>query len=155
MSKECESKLSKEYESKLSKQYESKFRNSWKTHFKIFFFYVTEFKKGIDTLNETPVLEQKQSKPLLYQIFCCYKYKTWIINLLWKPQISMIFFAFGNGGIWRILFVIHRFKKRLNRILYYCNASWRYIQAQIAHIALNFDSVFIILIKSKTDLKIK
>ena len=38
--------------------------------------FFSEFKQGIDTLNETPVLEQKQSKPLLYQIFCCYKYKS-------------------------------------------------------------------------------
>ena len=40
------------------------------------FVIFSEFKQGIDTLNETPVLEQKQSKPLLYQIFCCYKYKS-------------------------------------------------------------------------------
>merc|ERR1711976_74635 len=36
-----------------------------------------EFKKGIDSLNETPVVEQEQ-KPsyCLYSIFCCKKYKS-------------------------------------------------------------------------------
>ena len=56
-----------------------KFRKIQKKINEIFcqkFVIFSEFKQGIDTLNETPVLEQKQSKPLLYQIFCCYKYKS-------------------------------------------------------------------------------
>jgi len=44
--------------------------------FRIFLYFV-EFKKGIDSLNETPVVEQEQ-KPsyCLYSIFCCKKYKS-------------------------------------------------------------------------------
>ena len=56
-----------------------KFRKIQKKFNEIFcqkYVIFSEFKQGIDTLNETPVLEQKQSKPLLYQIFCCYKYKS-------------------------------------------------------------------------------